>query len=69
VNRVRIGTWSEVPDGVATPHNPNFVDDARICGAYGTSVSAARDLDGALRAACAHDGPAVVEVMTDADLV
>jgi len=50
-------------------HNPNFAEYARICGAHGIRVEAARDLADALGAAFAHDGPALVEVMTDADLV
>ena len=50
-------------------HNPNFAEYARICGAYGRRVSASADLDDALAAAFAHGGPALVEVMTDPDLV
>jgi pyruvate oxidase len=50
-------------------HNPNFAEYARICGAHGTRVTDASELDAALVAAFAHDGPALVEVMTDAELV
>jgi pyruvate oxidase len=50
-------------------HNPNFSDYARVCGAYGIRVTDANQLDEALVAAFAHDGPALVEVMTDAELV
>jgi pyruvate oxidase len=50
-------------------HNPNFSEYARVCGAFGIRVTAASELDDALRAAFAHDGPALVEVMTDAELV
>jgi pyruvate oxidase len=50
-------------------HNPNFAEYARVCGAHGERVEHARDLDAALAAAFAHNGPALVEVMTDADLV
>ena len=50
-------------------HNPNFSEYARVCGAHGTRVTEAAQLDDALAAAFAHDGPALVEVMTDADLV
>ena len=35
----------------------------------GTTVAKAEQLPGALAAALAHDGPALVEVMTDALLV
>jgi thiamine pyrophosphate-dependent acetolactate synthase large subunit-like protein/nitrite reductase/ring-hydroxylating ferredoxin subunit len=50
-------------------HNPNFSEYARVCGAHGTRVTDAAQLDDALAAAFAHDGPALVEVMTDAELV
>jgi len=50
-------------------HNPNFSDYARVCGAYGARVTDANQLDEALGAAFAHGGPALVEVMTDAELV
>ena len=50
-------------------HNPNFAEYARVCGAHGTRVTDASELDAALAAAFAHDGPALVEVMTDAELV
>jgi pyruvate oxidase len=50
-------------------HNPNFADYARVCGAHGTRVSDAAQLDDALTVAFAHDGPALVEVITDSELV
>jgi len=50
-------------------HNPDFSEYARVCGAHGARVTDAAQLDDALAAAFAHDGPALVEVMTDADLV
>jgi thiamine pyrophosphate-dependent acetolactate synthase large subunit-like protein len=50
-------------------HNPDFAEYANICGARGIRVTTTRDLDDALTAAFAHDGPSLVEVMTDADLV
>ncbi len=50
-------------------HNPNFAEFARLCGAHGQRVEQRGDLDGAIAAALAVDGPALVEVMTDADLV
>jgi thiamine pyrophosphate-dependent acetolactate synthase large subunit-like protein/nitrite reductase/ring-hydroxylating ferredoxin subunit len=50
-------------------HNPNFAEYARTCGAHGTRVTDASQLDDALSAAFGHDGPALVEVMTDPDLV
>jgi thiamine pyrophosphate-dependent acetolactate synthase large subunit-like protein len=50
-------------------HNPNFAEYAAVCGAQGIRVTAAAELDDALGAAFAHDGPSLVEVMTDPDLV
>ncbi len=50
-------------------HNPNFAEFANLCGAHGQRVDQPGDLDGAINTALAHDGPALVEVMTDADLV
>jgi pyruvate oxidase len=52
-----------------TLHNPDFSAFARDCGAFGVRVEDAAGLDAALAAAVAHDGPAMVEVMTDPDLV
>ena len=42
--------------------NPDFTGIARAIGLFGTTVEAADDLEGALRAAFAHDGPALVDV-------
>ena len=50
-------------------HNPSFAALAELCGAKGTRVEDLADLDTALEAALAHDGPALVEVMTDALLI
>jgi thiamine pyrophosphate-dependent acetolactate synthase large subunit-like protein/nitrite reductase/ring-hydroxylating ferredoxin subunit len=50
-------------------HNPEFAAYAQLCGAFGRRVTNAAELDDALAAAFAHDGPALVEVVTDADLV
>jgi thiamine pyrophosphate-dependent acetolactate synthase large subunit-like protein len=50
-------------------HNPDFSEYARLCGAHGTRVTDAKQLDGAFAQAFAHDGPSLVEVMTDVDLV
>jgi pyruvate oxidase len=46
--------------------NPDFAAFARLCGAFGVRVDTATELDGALSAAFAHDGPALVHVRTDA---
>jgi pyruvate oxidase len=50
-------------------HNPDFSAYARNCGALGIRVTDRAELDTALAAAVAHDGPAMVEVITDPNLV
>ncbi len=49
--------------------NPDFAAYAELCGALGIRVTAADQLDEALARAIAHDGPALVAVTTDPDLV
>jgi thiamine pyrophosphate-dependent acetolactate synthase large subunit-like protein len=62
----RAGEW----DVWATDlHNPDFSEYARICGALGIRVTDRGQLDAALAEAVAHPGPALVEVVTDAELV
>ena len=50
-------------------HNPDFAAYAQLCGAFGQRVTEPAQLDDALMRALAHEGPALVEVLTDADLV
>jgi pyruvate oxidase len=50
-------------------HNPNFADYATNCGAHGERVTDAAKLDDAIAEGLAHDGPAMVEAITDPDLV
>ncbi len=50
-------------------HNPSFSAFAKICGAKGWLVKRREDLDAALAAALSHDGPALVEILTDAGLI
>ena len=49
--------------------NPSFAAYARLCGGHGHRVTEADDLEAAITEALAHDGPALVEIMTDAELV
>ncbi|MCU1471804.1 MAG: pyruvate oxidase [Glaciihabitans sp.] len=44
--------------------NPNFADVANAIGLFGQRVEKPDDLEGALKAAFAHDGPALVDVVT-----
>src|SRR5882757_3421708 len=50
-------------------HNPEFAAYAQLCGAFGVRVTEIGQLDDALTAAFAFDGPALVEVVTDPDLI
>jgi pyruvate oxidase len=50
-------------------HNPDFAAYAQLCGAHGERVTTRDQLDDAFAAAFAYDGPALVEVITDPDLV
>jgi len=45
--------------------NPDFAAIVRAAGPFGARVEKAGELDDALRAAFAHDGPALVDVRTD----
>jgi thiamine pyrophosphate-dependent acetolactate synthase large subunit-like protein len=49
--------------------NPDFAAYAASCGAFGIRVENERELDEALERALAHDGPSLVEVITDPELV
>ena len=49
--------------------NPSFANFARECGGWGKRVTLRADLDAALAEALAQDGPALLEIVQDADLV
>lgn len=50
-------------------HNPDFAEYARLCGGLGIRVERPDQLEEAISRALAYDGPALVEVASDADLV
>lgn len=50
-------------------HNPDFSRFAKNCGALGVRVDSVEGLDSGLETIFAHDGPAMLEVMTDAELI
>ena len=50
-------------------HNPDFAAYAELCGMMGIRVTDVGQLAGALNRAVSHDGPALVEIITDAELV
>jgi thiamine pyrophosphate-dependent acetolactate synthase large subunit-like protein len=49
--------------------NPNFAEFAENCGGHGVFVDDADDVEEALETAIDHDGPALVEILTDPDPV
>ena len=62
----RSGEW---PVWETSLVNPSFAAFARACGAHGAKVITGAEVAKALAEALAVDGPALVEIMTDAELV
>jgi thiamine pyrophosphate-dependent acetolactate synthase large subunit-like protein len=62
----RAGEWEVWQTSLV---NPDFAEYAKLCGAMGVRVTAVDELDDAISKALAHDGPALVEVVSDAQLV
>jgi pyruvate oxidase len=62
----RAGEWQVWETGM---HNPSFAEFANLCGGLGINVTDAGDLESAISRALQHDGPSLVEVMTDVDLI
>jgi thiamine pyrophosphate-dependent acetolactate synthase large subunit-like protein len=62
----RAGEW---PVWQTSLHNPNFATYAKLCKGFGIRVKSAAELPEAMREALAHDGPAIVEIMSDPELV
>ncbi len=62
----RAGEW---PVWETDLHNPSFAAFARLCGGHGAKVTETDELRTALAEALAHDGPALVEVITDPELI
>ena len=50
-------------------HNPEFAEYATLCGAKGERVTAPEDIGPAFERALAHQGPALLELITDAELI
>jgi pyruvate oxidase len=50
-------------------HNPDFSKYAENCGALGIRVQKMAQLDDGIKRILAHDGPAMLEVMTDSQLI
>ena len=62
----RAGSW---PVWQTSLVNPNFSKFAQNCGGFGIRVESADQLDEALNAAISYDGPALVEVISDPELI
>jgi thiamine pyrophosphate-dependent acetolactate synthase large subunit-like protein len=62
----RAGQWKVWQTAL---HNPNFADFAINCGGYGVRVTEVGALAGAIKDAIGHEGPALVEIMSDAELI
>ncbi|MDJ0663632.1 MAG: thiamine pyrophosphate-binding protein [Acidimicrobiia bacterium] len=62
----RSGNWDVWQTSL---HNPDFSEYANLCGAMGIRVTRADELDSALERALGHDGPSMVEIIADAELV
>jgi thiamine pyrophosphate-dependent acetolactate synthase large subunit-like protein len=61
----RTGQW---PVWQTSLQNPDFAEYANLCGGYGVRVTEAEELDNAIADALAREGPALVEIMSDAEL-
>jgi len=62
----RSGEW---PVWETDLHNPSFAAYAKLCGGKGQKVTKAEALADAIQKALDHEGPSLVEVITDAELV
>lgn len=62
----RAGNWEVWQTSLS---NPDFAAFAELCGAHGRRVTDASEIEDALREALAHDGPSLVEFVTDAELL
>jgi thiamine pyrophosphate-dependent acetolactate synthase large subunit-like protein len=75
LNNAELGKISKEQRGGEWPvwqtdlHNPSFSVFARLCGGHGTKVTTAEELDKAFLDAMNYHGPALVEVMTDSELI
>ena len=62
----RAGEWDVWQTSL---HNPDFSKYAEICGGFGVRVTQKAELDTAISEALAHNGPAIVEVIADPELI
>lgn len=62
----RAGNWEVWQTDLV---NPNFAELATSCGGLGLQVQSSEQLQPALEQALSHQGPSLVEIMTDAELI
>ena len=62
----KAGEW---PVWETSLHNPSFAAFAKLCGGHGQRVTGSAQLDAAISEALAVDGPALVEIVSDAELI
>ena len=62
----RAGEW---PVWQTALTNPSFAAYAKLCGGKGVRVTKAEQLHDAFEEALSHTGPALVEIITDVDLI
>ncbi len=62
----RFGQW---PVWETSLHNPDFSQYAELCGAKGVRIESLGNLEAGLNEGLEHEGPALVEVICDANLV
>ena len=62
----KAGGWDKWKTDLVNPH---FADYANSCGALGIRVTKREDLAQAMQQLFAHDGPALLEVLTDVKLI
>ena len=62
----RAGNWHVWQTSL---HNPDFAEYANLCGAMGISVKKKEDMEEALTKALAYNGPSLVEIHSDVELI
>ena len=62
----RAGNWDVWQTGLT---NPSFAAYAELCGGMGIRVEDAGDLEKAISRALDYDGPSLVEIVADAELI
>ena len=64
--RASAGNWQVWQTSL---HNPDFSEYAKNCGGMGIRVTDECQLDEAIRSVLDYNGPSLIEVMTDAELI